>query len=1052
MKKNDILAAIYTTTMAKKQQRFLAVLLVFISLIFHYSNAMAQNGPVPVAFQKVIVGTTCKGVTTVGSHVAVATGNGLRFSNDSGTTFTTYTTADGLTSDSVSCVSSYHPYGEKYAGTNNGINGIIYDYNNESSYIYSFPSNFGLGSNNIQSIYADGYAILASTKNGLGISFGSGANYFENKTIWDGLGSNSVNGAFYVNNSNYNNNVVYAATDGGLSFANRDGDAYFVNKTTSDGLGSNKVNGVIVSNGTIYAATDGGLSISTDGGTSFTNKTTVQGLASNIVNSVFVDGNTVYVATNGGLSISSDGGLTFTTLITNIPIYGVHASTSKVYVAALDGLYRSCDPSYSTETKDTCGSYTWNGQTYTSSGTYTWTGTNATGCDSTATLNLTIKQTSTSSTTISRCGSYTWNGQTYNSSGTYTWIGTNSVGCDSTATLNLTINQPNTSTTAITRCGSYNWNGQTYTSSGTYTWTGTNAAGCDSVATLNLTINDTTSSSASATACGSYTWKGQTYTSSGVYTWSGTNAAGCDSVVTLNLTINVGTFNAETRVETSGYTWNGTLYAVSGTYTYSYSNSNGCNSVDTLYLVVNNTTSSVNVKNVCTYIGTNETLTYTASVVGASSYTWSLPANTQLVSGQGTRSILIKFLNGFAAQANKQIRVTPAGGSLQIIYTNAQAPVTPATIVASSTNICQSLGTNVPITFTVPRVFEPISNGRTTTSYLWTAQNGTTTISHPNGIGENDTTVAVTFDANFTTSSITVQSVNACGVSAIRSYLVSRSNPSVGVISGPTNSCEYIGTTGAIAIYSAPAVTNINSYTWTIPTGATNVSGQGTNTISFKYPEGYTGGSISVTGTNGCGTSAARTLSINRLLPGAIGNIDIINTQVCPNREFSYSLASIPGNATSLLWTVPAGGTLVSGQGTRSITVSYFDGVVNGTVTVKAVSNCGTSGIRSLIVKLAPCSANPGNTYTKGVINNTPSSMEVTVFPNPTTSLFNVKVTTSSVEKAKARLLDVQGRLIKTISINPNETITLGTDLKSGVYMLEVLQGEERKMVRVVKY
>jgi hypothetical protein len=37
-----------------------------------------------------------------------------------------------------------------------------------------------------------------------------------------------------------------------------------------------------------------------------------------------------------------------------------------------------------------CGSYTWNGTTYTQSGTYTWTGTNAAGCDSVVTLNLTI--------------------------------------------------------------------------------------------------------------------------------------------------------------------------------------------------------------------------------------------------------------------------------------------------------------------------------------------------------------------------------------------------------------------------------------------------------------------------------------------------------------------------------------------------------------------------------------------------------------------------------------------------------------------------------------
>ena len=63
----------------------------------------------------------------------------------------------------------------------------------------------------------------------------------------------------------------------------------------------------------------------------------------------------------------------------------------------------------------------------TSSGTYTWVGTNSVGCDSTATLVLTINNTSTSSGTVTACDSYTWNGVTYTSSGTYTWVGTNSV-------------------------------------------------------------------------------------------------------------------------------------------------------------------------------------------------------------------------------------------------------------------------------------------------------------------------------------------------------------------------------------------------------------------------------------------------------------------------------------------------------------------------------------------------------------------------------------------------------------------------------------------------
>ena len=75
-------------------------------------------------------------------------------------------------------------------------------------------------------------------------------------------------------------------------------------------------------------------------------------------------------------------------------------------------------------------------------------------------------------------------------SGSYTFTTTNASGCDSTATLNLTINNATSSTTDVTACDSYDWNGTTYTASGSYTFTTTNASGCDSTATLNLTINN----------------------------------------------------------------------------------------------------------------------------------------------------------------------------------------------------------------------------------------------------------------------------------------------------------------------------------------------------------------------------------------------------------------------------------------------------------------------------------------------------------------------------------------------------------------------------------
>jgi hypothetical protein len=133
------------------------------------------------------------------------------------------------------------------------------------------------------------------------------------------------------------------------------------------------------------------------------------------------------------------------------------------------------------------------------------------------------------------------------------------VGCDSVATLVLTINNSSTSNTAQSACGSYTWNGQTYTQSGTYTYTTTNAVGCDSTATLVLTINaiptatasDNGDGTATASAGSSYQWidcatntaisgaTQQTFAPdvTGQYSVVVTNASGCSdtsSCITVN--------------------------------------------------------------------------------------------------------------------------------------------------------------------------------------------------------------------------------------------------------------------------------------------------------------------------------------------------------------------------------------------------------------------------------------------------------------------------------------------------------------------------------------
>ena len=313
-------------------------------------------------------------------------------------------------------------------------------------------------------------------------------------------------------------------------------------------------------------------------------------------------------------------GVTYTSS-TSAPVDTLTSSTGQDSVVTLNLTINS--PTTGTDIQTACNSYTWiDGVTYTSSNSSaTYSLTNAAGCDSVVTLNLTINSPTTGTDIQTACNSYTWiDGVTYtssNSSATYSL--TNAAGCDSVVTLNLTINSPTTGTDIQTACNSYTWiDGVTYTSSNnSATYSLTNAAGCDSVVTLNLTINSPTTGTDIQTACNSYTWiDGVTYTSSNnSATYTLTNAAGCDSVVTLNLTINSPTTGTDIQTACNSYTWiDGVTYTSSNSSaTYSLTNAAGCDSVVTLNLTINSPTTGTDIQTACNSYTWIDGVTYTSS-------------------------------------------------------------------------------------------------------------------------------------------------------------------------------------------------------------------------------------------------------------------------------------------------------------------------------------------------------------------------------------------------------------------------------------------------------
>ncbi len=274
-----------------------------------------------------------------------------------------------------------------------------------------------------------------------------------------------------------------------------------------------------------------------------------------------------------------------------------------------------------------CDSMLWYGNSYYSTGEATHIVSNMAGCDSTVTLQLTVNYSSAGIDVQTACDSYTWlNDNTYTEDNTSDTVHTtNGVGCDSTITLNLTIRHSTTYTDEQSACDSLTWlNTTTYTTSNsTDTVMRTNAAGCDSTITLNLTIrysSDTTISDTIVENQLPYTFNGVSFTDSVTHsTVTITNAVECDSIIDYSLfvfrnvvdTLDSALCNSRLPIEWNGVTFDTTVtQTITMTRTATLLAASGADSL----VVMNLTVHPLYDHHLNTAICDNQTLTFGDSI------------------------------------------------------------------------------------------------------------------------------------------------------------------------------------------------------------------------------------------------------------------------------------------------------------------------------------------------------------------------------------------------------------------------------------------------------
>jgi|GEM_PF-5546570 len=99
-----------------------------------------------------------------------------------------------------------------------------------------------------------------------------------------------------------------------------------------------------------------------------------------------------------------------------------------------------------------------------------------------------------------------------------------------------------------------------------------------------------------------------------------------------------------------------------------------------------------------------------------------------------------------------------------------------------------------------------------------------------------------------------------------------------------------------------------------------------------------------------------------------------------------------------------------------------------------------------------PCAPNSASRSIVDDNNLLVSPLSVKVFSNPSSSSFNIRIDSKSEGQLIARTVNIYGQLIEVRNgINSNSNLILGENWNKGVYLLELTQGSERKVVKLIK-
>lgn len=369
--------------------------------------------------------------------------------------------------------------------------------------------------------------------------------------------------------------------------------------------------------------------------------------------------------------------------------------------------------------------------------------------------------------------------------------------------------------------------------------------------------------------------------------------------------------------------------------------------------------------------------------------------STQVVQGQVEG---VEFFNSSQAFVTNELYTTGANVPAKL-RTFQLAPYLPASFLYPKPSADFS-GNNLTICENATVNFTDQSSN-TPTSWQWSFPGGTpstSTLQNPQ----------VTYAAGGIYS-VTLVASNAAGSDTLvkTNYISVNTTPASPTIPNGT-SVACINNNNIT--YSISAVNGATSYAWSVPSGATIISGQGTNSINVNFSALALSGDICVVAANTCGNSAqvCKAITVFDSIPAKPISISggIVHCAGSTGATFSCPLDV---NATSYNWTVPSTAILVSGQGTNSITVNFLSNFTSGTINVSAVNCLGSSDSKKITVIAKPSKPKPVTGLTEGVCAGTTN----VIYTIP--SVYSATSYTWTVP-ANATIVSGQGTTILTVN------------------------------------